>query len=101
MQPTDTTFLQYGALGAIVVVLLGLFTWTFRVILMRFLVAFDGMLGALHVLAKEHALHASITTDNHRAAMTAAHTHQAALVDKLEGIKRESRERRNTKGSAG
>lgn len=96
MSDTSSTLLQYGALGAIAIVFLGLVSFAFRVILVRFLRAFDKIAETLNMLVKELAIHASSDTDQHRMVMTTLHNNQGVVVDKFEGLKRESRERRNT-----
>lgn len=72
--------LQYGALGAIALVFLGLGSWAFRVVLVRFLRAFDQLVDNLKTISTEHAVHAAATQAHHE-----------VIVDKLDQLRDDDR----------
>lgn len=82
----SNTLLQYGAIGVVLAVLLGLFTWSFRLILMRFLKAFDGVAEKLGMLDKGMAVHATETAGQHRQVMSAMFAHNQSVTEKLDAI---------------
>jgi hypothetical protein len=84
----QNTLLQYGALGAIAVVFLGIVSFAFRVILIRFLRAFDQLVQTLRELTKDMAVHSTEMGGQHRQVLTTMHSHHTALVEKIDGLER-------------
>ncbi len=87
----SNSLLQYGAIGAVLAVMLALFTWSFRLILTRFLKAFDSIADKIADLSKGQAVHSTETGGNHRQVMTTLFNHHQALTEKLDTMKVRSR----------
>ena len=80
---TTEALLQYGALGVVAAVFLGLVSWTVRMLLVRFLRAFDALVDALQALTTKHAGHHEMTEGQHENTMVLMSKNHQALMDKL------------------
>lgn len=94
---TGNALLQYGALGAIAVVFLAIVSFGFRTILSRFLKAFDQLVQTLTELNKDMEVHATLMVEQHRQTMLSLHQQNVLMNEKLEQMRRDSRERKNTR----
>lgn len=80
------SLLQYGAIGAVLAVLLVLFVWSFRVILTRFLRAFDKISDTLGSLVTSTALHTQQSNEGHKATMVAIHNGHQHITQRLTSL---------------
>lgn len=87
------TLFQYGAIGAIAAVLLALFVWSFRLVLLRFLKAWDAIALNLTKVGTDQATHAITVAGQHQQIMLTLHNQHTAEMSQLRDVK-EARHRR-------
>ena len=96
MAPVDAsqTLFQYGAVGAIAAVLLALFVWTFRLVLMRFLTAWDTIAKNLVSVQTNQATTAIESTGRHQQIMLTLTNQHTASMKEIEVIRQGQQHRR-------